>query len=401
MSSYRRFISYMYDYHNGQKRKNCGFIKVEIKNNRCIIFFQLKNVSCQEKCNVYLYYQGHEPQYVFLQEVPVKNGMVNYKMDISSVHMTPQCKGLLCTDEKGNDCGTCWEGEGLPEYRPGASGMGEKLPAKPANEAIRESVTKSKSITEIVKKSEHEPIIEAIKETGKKPMIEVVEEIATEPTIDTAKGTGAEAIIETTEESASESVIETTEESASESVIETTEESASESVIETAEGSAFESITAAAEITEHKSFIETSEETKREAENTANKPQERDSTNSSQPRTFSELWEHMQKEFPTLEPFEDHALVETIKIAPSDLGYLQACGLNVGTNQFLLHGYQTYNHLLLGRIHGQMRYILGIPGIYDSQEQFMAKTFGFPCFKPIRECRQKNGQFGYWLRCFR
>lgn len=35
MSEYRRFISYIYDYHDGKKRKNCGYVKVEIRNDIC------------------------------------------------------------------------------------------------------------------------------------------------------------------------------------------------------------------------------------------------------------------------------------------------------------------------------------------------------------------------------
>lgn len=35
VSEYRRFISYIYDYHDGKKRKNCGYVKVEIRNDIC------------------------------------------------------------------------------------------------------------------------------------------------------------------------------------------------------------------------------------------------------------------------------------------------------------------------------------------------------------------------------
>lgn len=114
---------------------------------------------------------------------------------------------------------------------------------------------------------------------------------------------------------------------------------------------------------------------------------------------FRELWEHMQKEYMRLEPFEDGGVVEGIKIAPSDIPYLQERNWNLGNNKFLLHGYKNYRHLLLGRLEGQNCYVLGVPGIYDQQEQFMAKMFGFPKFKPVRECKRRMGQFGYWLRC--
>ncbi len=115
--------------------------------------------------------------------------------------------------------------------------------------------------------------------------------------------------------------------------------------------------------------------------------------------SFEELWQSMQKKYPPLDPFEEGGIVEGIKISPSDLPYLQLLQFNLGANRFLLHGYKNYKHLLLGRMEGQNRYILGIPGVYDSQEQFMARMFGFPCFKPIRPCKKPVGQFGYWFRC--
>lgn len=116
---------------------------------------------------------------------------------------------------------------------------------------------------------------------------------------------------------------------------------------------------------------------------------------------FEELWEQMQEKYPPLDPFEEGGIVEGIKISPADLPVLEFLPLDLSANRFLLHGYKTYKHLLLGRMEGQKRYILGIPGIFDSQEEFMAKMFGFPCFKPIRSCKKPIGQFGYWFRCIR
>ena len=35
MSGYRRFIAYVYEYLNGKKSGNCGFIKVEVRDQQC------------------------------------------------------------------------------------------------------------------------------------------------------------------------------------------------------------------------------------------------------------------------------------------------------------------------------------------------------------------------------
>ena len=330
MSAYRRFISYMYDYHQGSRGKNCGFVKIEVKNNRCTILFQLKNAPCQEVCHVYLYCPDEEAGFLFLRSLPIQGGCVNQKMEMNSIHIADRdipfskCVGILCRDEKGNVCSTCWsDSYKIPKYR--------------AGDAERKSFA------------------------------------------ETSDGPEAKSIVETSTEAEPTSTFETSVESESVSTIENP--------------SIPESVQTVKSFTNIKSTPTTETPTATQDTSPPKKP--------SRPRKFSELWEHMQKEFPSMDPFEDDAIVETIKISPSDLDYLQACKLDLGSNQFLLHGYINYHHLLLGRIHGQFQYVIGIPGVFDPQEQFMAKMFGFPCFKPIRECRQKNGQFGYWMRCFR
>lgn len=75
-------------------------------------------------------------------------------------------------------------------------------------------------------------------------------------------------------------------------------------------------------------------------------------------------------------------------------------------NNFLLHGYENYQHLLVGKMPENNQYILGIPGIYDPQERFMAGVFGFPNFKAARregemlaaEDIAERPIFGYWYR---
>lgn len=317
MSVYRRFISYMYDRLQNSKGKNCGFVKIEIKNSKCTFSFQLKHAPCQETCNVYLYCPTESSPFIYAGSIPIQKGNACQKLTLDSLHIADstipfsKCAGLLCTDEKGNDCCTCWTDQiTIPAY-------------EPQKETI--SITENSADDDIFTVENH-----------------VV------PDDDTSSNIVADDTV--------------TDDIVTDDIVTDNDTVAPHSISE-------------------------------------NPPQE--SPEPSQPIPFSEIWAHLQKELPSLDPFEDDAIVETIKITPSDLGYLQSCKLDLGTNQFLLHGYKNYHHLILGRIHEQVQYVIGIPGVYDPQEQFMAKMFGFPCFKPIRECRKKNGQFGYWLRCFR
>lgn len=106
-------------------------------------------------------------------------------------------------------------------------------------------------------------------------------------------------------------------------------------------------------------------------------------------------WEHFQCHYPAMEPFTDDEIVECIQIAPKDIMFLRRDDQRFARNNFLLQSYYNYQHLLLGRLR-EGGYILGVPGLYENQERFMANMFGFMNFKEARPGKQEN--FGYWLR---
>lgn len=64
-------------------------------------------------------------------------------------------------------------------------------------------------------------------------------------------------------------------------------------------------------------------------------------------------------------------------------------------NHFLLHGYYQYHHLLLAQL-GSSQYVLGVPGEFYYREQYMAETFGFSAFYPLKRGNRRRGEFGYW-----
>lgn len=68
-------------------------------------------------------------------------------------------------------------------------------------------------------------------------------------------------------------------------------------------------------------------------------------------------------------------------------------------NQFLVNGYKVYHHLLAGKVMyaGEERYCIGVPGIYENRERYMAQIYQFPVFLSMTENRIKTGGFGYWL----
>ena len=108
-------------------------------------------------------------------------------------------------------------------------------------------------------------------------------------------------------------------------------------------------------------------------------------------------WDTIRQQYPSIQPFDDEEINECIRVTIRDFSDLRRRGLPVGCNQFIHHGFQNYRHLLIGRISGS--YILGVPGVYNANEQFMASMYGFNNFKPghLKE-GPYNGRSGYWYR---
>lgn len=107
-------------------------------------------------------------------------------------------------------------------------------------------------------------------------------------------------------------------------------------------------------------------------------------------------WQWMWVNFPHMQPFPDGEIRDGIRIEQQDLSRLRQNGIGLATNRFILHAFQRYGHILLAEL-GEM-HILAIPGIYDSQERFLANMFGFPYFKSTTEGPVQYGQNGYWYR---
>ncbi len=115
-----------------------------------------------------------------------------------------------------------------------------------------------------------------------------------------------------------------------------------------------------------------------------------------------ESWRRLQDCYPHIQPFSDGQIHQCLQLTMKDLAELRKNSWFIGSNQFLARGCQQYHHFLLGVFrddNGQdSGRGLGIPGIYDEKERFLAGMFGFPNFKPSRESSIRSGQFGYWYR---
>ena len=107
------------------------------------------------------------------------------------------------------------------------------------------------------------------------------------------------------------------------------------------------------------------------------------------------LWEQLRKTHEPFHPFENE--VECFRIFPKDLNLLQPQYRPLGSNQFLMHGYYNYRHLLIFKKKDEEKeYWLGVPGIYHEREKMAARMFGFEKFEAANK-DYRTGDLGYYL----
>lgn len=108
------------------------------------------------------------------------------------------------------------------------------------------------------------------------------------------------------------------------------------------------------------------------------------------------MGEEILKKFPVMNPFFDESILEAVRMEPKDLGNFPMEFWYLANNSFLLHGYYCYRHILFvkQKKRGELRYMLGVPGNQTEKESFMANLFGFTQFMKIRTMQAES--YGYW-----
>ena len=107
------------------------------------------------------------------------------------------------------------------------------------------------------------------------------------------------------------------------------------------------------------------------------------------------LWAKLGTTHESFYPFENE--VECFRIFPKDLSLLQEEYRLFQSNQFLMHGYYNYRHLIIFRKKDAPdEYWMGVPGIYHEREKMAARMFGFEKFEAANK-DYKTGDLGYYL----
>ncbi len=113
-------------------------------------------------------------------------------------------------------------------------------------------------------------------------------------------------------------------------------------------------------------------------------------------KLLEEKWLQLSQIYPHIRPFRDER--DYLSIGPSDFVIFSEESYRAVNNSFLLHGYYNYHHLILTRMErrGEILYYAGVPGNYYDREKQVAVMFGFESFECAEEPAQQ-GDFGYYM----
>ena len=110
--------------------------------------------------------------------------------------------------------------------------------------------------------------------------------------------------------------------------------------------------------------------------------------------------EQMLRDYPPVPIRWDSNLVEAVKIQPEDISKFPIKNWRFAENGFLLQGHEIHKYLILGRIRlkpSRYVWVLGVPGIYNNREKYLASIFGFYDYIPMEQGRLKTGGMGFWI----
>ena len=354
MKEYRRFVAYVYEYQKGKKGRNCGFIRVEAREQSCRLEVHLlcPGLTPDVKCEVFGF---------------VRNaGLMDGKLIGSCMTEESRADCVLETDR--NSMG----GSGAPLEKIGGMVLitengaffgteWDDQPIRPENFRRTENRKREEALVPDRGKRQEEPEAEEKAEVRQKePEPEEKEEVRQE------------------EPEAEEKAEVRQKEPEAEEKAEVRQEEPEEK----------------AEVKQEDPEIEKETYTEQGRDGEQNKKEE------AEPEVKAQAVSSFSQSLSVGEPveaFADGEIYDCRKIQLRDLAVLYPRDCSLRNNRFVQHGQYHFGHLLLGRNRlGQ--YILGVPGGYDQQERFMANMFGFPYFRESRQIRLPRARGGYWYR---
>lgn len=381
----KRFIRYLYEYGQGKRLRNVGFVKAEQGDRDCTLHIHGKGLHMkgERQLALYLFYEENgECVGIYQGTVDNVNPAINYRLyytneDVAVPDNFPKINGIILESDTGRRYAAVWNDSPadvghMRILRPEALMPGEEAAPMPEAVPEEETLTEERPMPEaILSGEEPEQRVEAV------PEEEILEEERPMP-----------------------------------------EEEASWRAKALPEGGIVQraytlqgvnAVQEASEAPEAGTVQEAGEVPEANAVQEVNVVQRADEMpeRSTAPEDEAVPEADMQ--------VQDEECVKSgrqdpgtrfccTKIQRNDMARLPRCEWKWANNSFLLHGYYNYHHLAL--INEGEKFWLGVPGIYHPQEAKAASTFGFTEFIPYDDIRMdltddeksNQEQFGYWCR---
>ncbi len=428
--AYRRFVSYIYEYSSGKKGENRGFVRVEVKNGICRMGFGVEIADLPEKCRIRVLGIVRENRKLLgipLGELAAGSGGIRGQVRFpeqqvgnSPYHME-QMGGLLLVSEGGRQFATQWDDEPLrlewlEEWKPKQERDSKKNHVENHmehhTENREEKKEPAKQFREIPEGRQPESVREPEEQQTKRKN-QSKDERARDPD---AKGRPEAELWK----EAGRPVREHENGGERSEPVSEMQVGRQESVAGSrgacsgygAENRGEHSRSGAEKQTERPKEGREPEQRRKCPETepgngmgcAGQKTQRYDAekTETGADRTSGAFgWEQIRNLCTHCQPFHDDLLTECVKVTRQDLWQLRRNGWQIDSSQFQNYGLDRYGHLLLCRDAADPEaFYLGVPGIFSTNEQFMAGLFGFYHFRPAKPPAEgpARPKFGYWCR---
>ncbi len=405
MSDYRRLISYIYAYEGGEKGKNIGFAKIDMRGPQCRIQVNVKKVYVgSSDVGVYLLHAGGE---LLLGRIFIRSGAGEYRTQVQSENVDgsglrmEDCYGLTIHEVENawQSYTTIWEDAVAQTAEIQLADVtAENLRKQKEEQEQKEKEQKEREVQKRASMAQNKIQVPAKQAVQRDSEVQV-------------QATELEGMTEKTEaaELDTEPVPAQVSEPASESFSEPIAESITKPGLESVMQEAAQKLPISAEIERELKAEEQKLETMAPWGEESENPQPRGPEDTARLAELdreeneeladTNIWKKMSDQYTKVLAFDYDNGCEILSIKPQDIGLLPREIWTYGNNSFLLHGYYNYRHLILAKLLDPQqppRYLLGVPGHYFSNEKYMASMFGFPHFVLAKKQSQGDGRFGYW-----
>ncbi len=432
---FRRFVSYVYEYAGEEKLQNCGFVKVEVRQEmmRLVIHLQTRK-KIREKCRIYGFVRKENRlEGVFIGEAPVQNGMVDVRFlrqaqNVGESTDTPisfeQLGGIVFMMNNGGCYSTVWDEDGFSMENFQRPREQEEEPAEEKDAAAdtdeREKNKEDSSMEQKNTEGDRNGGQEKLEGDGKveqgngerdRNREQKNEERGKNTDQENKEGDGNREQEDKDRDGNAEQEDKDRDGNAEQedkdrdgnakqkneemgSADQQQENSKKEGKTGEQERPYDERLHMQEEQEKGGISLENAGETKGgHDKSTMEKGMEMGQQKESGTMTD---WDRIGSIALPMQPFAWAQDQLYYRLELKDFKYLPKKYQYLMKNSFLIHGYYNYKYFIIGQCERGM--VIGIPGVYHPMEELVAAFFGFGEFWPAQSAAKQNGSFGYWRR---